>query len=99
MSALFPESGGRGSAPAGVYVPVLNRVSHGSMRTVLVPAEPGTRISQPLFPPHRSVIRDVPRGAEAAEAPGTPARIVAAAATAPHRPRLQRPVFIPGTRS
>src|SRR3954454_20791972 len=99
MSALFTESGVRGSAPAGVYVPVLNRVSHGSMRIVLVPAGPGTRISQPLFPHHRSVIRDVPRGAEAAEAPETPARIVAAAAPAPNSPRLLSPVFMTGTRS
>jgi hypothetical protein len=84
-------SGVRGSAPAGVYVPVLKRVSHGSMRIVFAPM----RISQPLFPHQRSTMPEPP-AAEAAG--GAPARIAAAAALAPNSPRLLNPLSIPDTR-
>src|SRR5690349_8341158 len=92
MSSLFTESGVFGSAPAGVYVPVLKRVSHGSIRMVFsdLPSALGTRISQPLFPHQRKVIRD----GSAADAVVVPARTAAAAAPAPSNPRLLNSVFM-----
>jgi hypothetical protein len=81
-----------------VYVPVVNRVSHGSMRIVFGPM----RISQLLFPHQRSVIPEpvipepvIPEAARAVA--GVPARMAAAAAPAPNSPRLLNPVSIPDT--